>query len=124
MHQQPLQAPFLPNSSASAGHKSGVSGRIVSFMPPPSMNTEKRGRIRVSYAMPPLSVSPCRLEGVAEAKLELEGRLARSDLPKRPGVPSLGCGQIRGGPQIEDVEQVHGCDQVLVNELVKIVPER
>jgi hypothetical protein len=34
MHQQPLLAPHLPNRSSSAGHRSGVSGRIVSFMPP------------------------------------------------------------------------------------------
>src|SRR5205807_1623704 len=31
MHQQPLQAPFSPNRSSSAGHRSGVSGRTVSF---------------------------------------------------------------------------------------------
>ena len=30
MHQQPLQAPFSPNRSTSAGHKSGVSGLTVS----------------------------------------------------------------------------------------------
>src|SRR5262245_44689363 len=34
MHQQPLLAPHLPNRSSSAGHRSGVSGRIVSFMLP------------------------------------------------------------------------------------------
>src|SRR5262245_611084 len=31
MHQQPPQAPFSPNRSSRAGHRSGVSGRIVSF---------------------------------------------------------------------------------------------
>src|SRR5215469_1571176 len=33
MHQQPLLAPHLPNRFSSAGHRSGVTGRIVSFMP-------------------------------------------------------------------------------------------
>src|SRR5262245_17175722 len=34
MHQQPLLAPDLPNRSSSAGHRSGVTGRIVGFIPP------------------------------------------------------------------------------------------
>src|SRR6266404_5744883 len=34
MHQQPLLAPDLPNKSSSAGHRSGVSGRIANLMPP------------------------------------------------------------------------------------------
>src|SRR3981189_982328 len=33
MHQQPLLAPHLPNRSSSAGHRSGVSGRIGNFAP-------------------------------------------------------------------------------------------
>jgi hypothetical protein len=32
MHQQPLLAPHLPNRFSSAGHRSGVTGRIVSFI--------------------------------------------------------------------------------------------
>src|SRR5213078_1881364 len=32
MHQQPLQAPSFPNRSSSAGQRSGVRGRTVSFM--------------------------------------------------------------------------------------------
>jgi len=31
MHQQPPQAPRLPNKSSSAGHSSGVSGRTANF---------------------------------------------------------------------------------------------
>jgi hypothetical protein len=31
MHQQPLQAPFSPNRSVSADHRSGVRGRISRF---------------------------------------------------------------------------------------------
>ncbi len=34
MHQQPLLAPPLPNKSSRAGHRSGVSGRIVSCIQP------------------------------------------------------------------------------------------
>ena len=34
MHQQPPTAAFSPKRSSSAAHKSGVSGRIVSFVPP------------------------------------------------------------------------------------------
>jgi hypothetical protein len=37
MHQEPLQAPRLPNKSSSAGHKSGVTGLIVSFMKLPDL---------------------------------------------------------------------------------------
>jgi hypothetical protein len=32
MHQQPLHAPLWPNNSSNAGHNSGVSGRILSFL--------------------------------------------------------------------------------------------
>jgi hypothetical protein len=32
MHQQPLQAPRLPNKSSSAGHSSAVSGLMVSLI--------------------------------------------------------------------------------------------
>jgi hypothetical protein len=34
MHQQPLQAPLGPKRSSSAGHRSGVSGRMVSRFTP------------------------------------------------------------------------------------------
>src|ERR1700730_6319298 len=38
MHQQPLEAPLLPNRSSRAGQRSGVSGRTLNFMPPPPKN--------------------------------------------------------------------------------------
>jgi hypothetical protein len=50
MHQQPLQAPFLPNKSSSAGHRSGVSGLTVSFRPDRLIPTDL---FLIIFARPP-----------------------------------------------------------------------
>src|SRR5262249_48675880 len=49
MHQQPLLAPHLPNRFSSAGHRSGVTDRIVSFMP---LSLLYRAALFVDWAAP------------------------------------------------------------------------
>src|SRR6516162_2630866 len=91
MHQQPLLAPDLPNRSSSAGHRSGVSGRIVNLMPPflfgmprsHSLSTRDLAERRkfpvatdwVTHCLPLIPVT------MSHADAELERRLWGSEFP-------------------------------------------
>ena len=57
MHQHPLHAPFLPNKSSNAGHRSGVRGRTVRCALLPRFifegngySVDAVGRLGISYS--------------------------------------------------------------------------
>src|SRR5712675_933625 len=102
MHQQPPTAPFSPNRSSSAGHRSGVSGRIVSFMLP-SLSSCLNSRSYQNMAGPlfgtqQTSLTQADLHGLEVAKLAIfdphigrntaKAALTSSSLAASPASPS------------------------------------
>ena len=100
MHQQPLQAPFGPNRSSSAGQSRGMSGRMVSFRafcaasrPPRHGRRPSLARRRLDKRAPPASIAP-----VAAASGRQDDARALTSGPRSPRHAEAPTRRARAGP--------------------------